>query len=296
MFFNLLKSISGMPDARICSSKIYTVYAISTGVAVYLLSTNVAKAEYIPTYGSAAQCANSYSQLGPDQPYTTPPNCKTFSQLQEEAGSQPSESSVVDTEDLSDSSVTTNKIADGAVTSDKLADGSVTTNKITDGAVTSDKLADGSVTSNKITDGAVTSDKLADGSVTSNKITDGAVTSDKLADGSVNQQHLGTDVHQLINNTYDQSVSTAKSYTDQQVQKLRRASLGGIALALAAQAPSLESHRDHSIAISLGHYANHSAIAISATTRINPNAQAYGVVGAASGLNTGGAIGIQFGW
>ena len=276
MFFNLLKSISGMPDARICSSKIYTVYAISTGVAVYLLSTNVAKAEYIPTYGSAAQCANSYSQLGPDQPYTTPPICKTFSQLQEEAGSQPSESSVVDTEDLSDGSVTTNKIADGAVTSDKLADGSVTTNKITDGAVTSDKLADGSVTTSKIADDAVTSDKLAD--------------------GSVNQQHLGTDVHQLLNNTYDQSVSTAKSYTDQQVQKLRRESLGGIALALAAQAPSLESHRDHSIAISLGHYANHSAIAISATTRINPNAQAYGVVGAASGLNTGGAIGIQFGW
>lgn len=76
--------------------------------------------------------------------------------------------------------VNTNDIADGAVTSQKIADGSVSTPKIADGAITTDKVSDSAVTSGKIADGAITSNKVADGAVTTGAIANGAVTDSKI--------------------------------------------------------------------------------------------------------------------
>lgn len=50
---------------------------------------------------------------------------------------------LVESDDISNGSITTPKIADGAVTEKKLADGAVTTDKIADGAITVDKLSSG---------------------------------------------------------------------------------------------------------------------------------------------------------
>ena len=101
---------------------------------------------------------------------------------------------------ISDNSIGTSKLANGAVTSDKLGDNAVTTSKIYDGAVTSSKINNGAVTSDKLSDSAVTTDKvnngaittakLSDGSVTTGKINDGAVTTVKLDDGSVTEAKL----------------------------------------------------------------------------------------------------------
>jgi hypothetical protein len=86
---------------------------------------------------------------------------------------------------LSTDAVTTVKIQDGAVSSSKIQDGAVTSAKIQDAAVTSGKIQDGAVTSGKIQDGAVTSGKIQDGAVTSAKIQDAAVTSSKIQDGAI---------------------------------------------------------------------------------------------------------------
>lgn len=64
---------------------------------------------------------------------------------------------------LTDGSITTPKLADGAVTTAKLLDGGVGTVDLADGAVTSPKLAAGSVGTAQLADGSVTSAKLASG-------------------------------------------------------------------------------------------------------------------------------------
>jgi hypothetical protein len=56
---------------------------------------------------------------------------------------------------------------------------------VTDGSITANKLSSDAVTTIKIQDGAVTSSKIQDGAVTSSKIQDGAVTSSKIQDGAI---------------------------------------------------------------------------------------------------------------
>jgi len=87
--------------------------------------------------------------------------------------------------DLADGSIITIKIADGAVTTDKIADGAVTTAKIADDAVTVAKIVDDAVTTTKIADSAVTSEKMADSAVVTSKLADGSVTSTKIENGTL---------------------------------------------------------------------------------------------------------------
>lgn len=69
---------------------------------------------------------------------------------------------MIGTEDINNSSVTTEKIADNAITSEKIGDGEVNTQDLADGAVTSEKIKDGEVKTADIADGAVTPEKLSD--------------------------------------------------------------------------------------------------------------------------------------
>lgn len=66
---------------------------------------------------------------------------------------------------------------------DDLSDGSVTTNKLADGAVTEHKIREGSVSSEKIANDSIKTKHLSDSCVTTPKIANKTVTTDKLADG-----------------------------------------------------------------------------------------------------------------
>lgn len=81
---------------------------------------------------------------------------------------------------ITNSNVTTDKLANSAVTSAKIGSSAVTTAKIADANVTAAKLANNAVTTAKITDANVTAVKIASGAVTSAKIAAKAVTADKL--------------------------------------------------------------------------------------------------------------------
>ena len=66
-------------------------------------------------------------------------------------------------------------VSDGSITANKLSTDAVTTSKLADNTVTSQKIADGSITANKLSTDAVTTSKLADNAITSQKIADGAI-------------------------------------------------------------------------------------------------------------------------
>ena len=75
----------------------------------------------------------------------------------------------------------TNQIKNGAITSEKIADGSITNIKLADNSVTTEKIADKSVTKEKLADNSVTTEKIADKSVTKEKLADGSVSMDKFS-------------------------------------------------------------------------------------------------------------------
>lgn len=108
----------------------------------------------------------------------------------------------IQTANIPDGAVTTNKLASKAVTATKIATSTITATqlassavsnaKIASNAVTTAKIADANVTTAKLATGAVTSDKLADGAVTTAKIATGAVGTTQLDDGAVTKAKIGT--------------------------------------------------------------------------------------------------------
>ena len=87
---------------------------------------------------------------------------------------------LIDNVSLGQVIVGTNEIINSAVTTDKLADNAVTAAKIKDGEVGENELAGLSVSTNKLQNGAVTADKLGDASVTAGKLASNAVGTDNL--------------------------------------------------------------------------------------------------------------------
>ncbi len=107
------------------------------------------------------------------------------------------------TAEISNLTVTTEMIEDGAVTGDKIASGTITAANIKDGAIVAGYLADEAVyESSNIRDGIITNEKLADGSVTADKIAEPAVTTAKLVDGSVTEAKLADEVAEKLNYIY----------------------------------------------------------------------------------------------
>ena len=107
------------------------------------------------------------------------------------------------TELLADLAVSTGKLADGAVTTPKLADLAVITSKLADLAVTTAKLANGAVTNPKLANDAVETRNIKDLNVTNEKIAAGAISPDKAADGTIIKpvlSNIGSGVFTLLPN------------------------------------------------------------------------------------------------
>jgi hypothetical protein len=115
--------------------------------------------------------------------------------------------------DLSNSSVTADKLAENAVTNTKVLDGTLTGIKLVDGTVSAEKLGTASVTTAKITDGNVTEAKIAPLSVTEAKIAASAVSADKLAASAVTTAKIA-DGHVTEAKLADDSVTVAKIADD----------------------------------------------------------------------------------
>lgn len=101
------------------------------------------------------------------------------------------ENESVTTEKLDAASVTTDKVADANITTSKLADSSVETNKINNKAVTTEKLNDESVDNSKIAPNAVTSEKIKNESIITEKLNDRAVTTEKVEEKAITNTKLG---------------------------------------------------------------------------------------------------------
>ncbi len=87
--------------------------------------------------------------------------------------------------EITDGTVGTVDIADGAITTLKLANNSVTTSEILDGTISTNDIADSAITTIKIADDAITNSKILDGTITTNDISDSAITGLKISDGTI---------------------------------------------------------------------------------------------------------------
>jgi len=96
----------------------------------------------------------------------------------------------VTTDKIALTSITTELIAATAVTTAKIALSSVTTALLANSAVTTAKIALSSVTTALLASSAVTTDKLNNSAVTTEKLNDSAVTNLKLAENSVKSGNL----------------------------------------------------------------------------------------------------------
>ena len=101
------------------------------------------------------------------------------------------ENESVTTEKLDAASVTTDKVADANITTSKLADSSVEADKINNKAVTTEKLNDESVDNSKIAPNAVTSEKIKNESIITEKLNDRAVTTEKVEEKAITNTKLG---------------------------------------------------------------------------------------------------------
>ena len=101
---------------------------------------------------------------------------------------------------ITDTAITTAKLAAGAVTTAKITAGAVTANEIASGSITTAKLTAGAITANEIASGAVTTAKITAGAITANEISANAVTTAKLAAGAVTATQIaaGTITSNLI--------------------------------------------------------------------------------------------------
>lgn len=108
---------------------------------------------------------------------------------------------LVQTDDIADSSVTTPKIADANITTPKIADSSVTTPKIADANITVDKLADRSVTTHKVNATPATGILHNTHSDDADALEWGLTTTADIADDNVTISKLDADTRTIIQQT-----------------------------------------------------------------------------------------------
>ena len=97
-------------------------------------------------------------------------------------------------EDVANSAITANKIADGTVGTLELSNGAVNTAKLAADAVDGTRLADNAVDSEHYTDGSIDRVHLEADIIDSTKLADNAVNSEHYVDGSIDHVHLANDI------------------------------------------------------------------------------------------------------
>ena len=98
--------------------------------------------------------------------------------------------SIIDTSNLIDSSVTTAKIAADAVDGSKIADDTINSEHYVDGSIDTAHIADAQITTAKITDANVTTAKIAGDAIDGTKIADDSINSEHYVDGSIDTAHI----------------------------------------------------------------------------------------------------------
>ena len=94
--------------------------------------------------------------------------------------------------EIKDLSIETGDIANGAITSDKILDGTIQSNDIQDGAVGSSQILDGDIQTIDINDAAVTSAKIANSTIVNEDIATGAVQSNSIQNATIISEDLAT--------------------------------------------------------------------------------------------------------
>ena len=106
---------------------------------------------------------------------------------------------IIGTTNISDSAITTAKIAADAVNGTKIADDSINSEHYVDGSIDTAHIADAQITTAKITDANVTTAKIAADAVDGTKIADDSINSEHYVDGSIDTAHIA-----------DSQITTAK--------------------------------------------------------------------------------------
>ena len=189
--------------------------------------------------------------------------------------------------DLANNSVGSAQIIDQSVTQADLSNNSVGSAQIIDNSVTQADLADNSVGSAQIIDNSVTSADIENGTIQNEDIAAGAVNSESIENDSILLEDLNGEVRQYINSGNSNTLTQANNYTDRRVNALqqqvnRNADIAndGVAMALAAQVPTLSEGTVQAVTIGYGYYSGSSAISIGGTTRIeDTDWQAFGTLG-----------------
>ena len=91
---------------------------------------------------------------------------------------------------ITDSAITTAKLAAGAVTAAKIAADSITAGQIAAGAISTSELAAGAITAVKIAAGTITSDKIAANTITAGNIAAATITGSKIAAGTITASNI----------------------------------------------------------------------------------------------------------
>jgi len=106
---------------------------------------------------------------------------------------------IIGTTNISDSAITTAKIAADAVNGTKIADDSINSEHYVDGSIDTAHIADAQITTAKITDANVTTAKIAADAIDGTKIADDSINSEHYVDGSIDTAHIA-----------DSQITTAK--------------------------------------------------------------------------------------
>lgn len=91
---------------------------------------------------------------------------------------------------ITDSAITTAKLAAGSVTASQIAADTITAGNIAAGAITTSELAANAVTATKIAAGTITSNEIAADTITAGNIAAGAVTASEIAAGAITASKL----------------------------------------------------------------------------------------------------------
>ncbi len=102
-------------------------------------------------------------------------------------------SKAVSGQDITASTISTDKLVNAAITADKIASSAISTDKLVNSAITAEKLAAASVTETRLADFSVANVKLAPNSVDAYKIIDGAVGSTKIATAAITEVKIAND-------------------------------------------------------------------------------------------------------